>query len=148
MTNRQLSDNEKYIIALKDIFCRVRRILGDSIATFPISNEFTKSVYKKADLFSQMERNMMTEHSLVGRFADDVVYHIIELLKNPKYASMMAKNTFFFDVLQILHRSSQCVDIDRGITHRFTGINEARPGTIITRIRKQLPQVQSHGKNR
>lgn len=148
MSNLQLSDSEKYIIALKDIFCRVRRILGDSIASFPISKEYTNSIYKMADLFCQMERNMMTENSLVGRYADDVSSHVIELLKNPHYASMMAKNTFFYDVLLTLYRASQSVDINREIKHRFTGINDARPDIVITRIKNRLPRVESHGKNR
>ena len=148
MYNLQLSDSEKYIIALKDIFCRVRRILGDSIASFPISKEFTSSMHKMTDLFCQMEQNMMAEQALTGRFADDVTSHVIELLKNPHYASMMAKNTFFYDVLLTLYRASQSVDIDRGIKNRFTGVNEARPGIVITRIKNQLPRATTYQKVR
>ncbi|MBQ8686513.1 MAG: hypothetical protein IJ517_02005 [Alphaproteobacteria bacterium] len=142
MNNTQMTIEEQYYLAIKDIFAVVRRILGEKINTMPIAKEYVKNIQKMATLFEDMEQGLSFKNS-GGIFINDIVNQIVRMTKDPRYACMFEKSTFFFTMLQTLHQASQRANIDRCVRNRFTGINEPRPSSVIFQLKQQLAPVYS-----
>lgn len=142
MNNTQMTIEEQYYLAIKNIFAVVRRILGEKINTMPIAKEYVKNIQKMVTLFEDMEQGLSFKNS-GGIFINDIVNQIVRMIKDPRYACMFEKNTFFFTMLQTLHQASQRANIDRCVRNRFTGINEPRPSSVIFQLKQQLAPFYS-----